>query len=107
MTLPHIICKNGERIISEIGNDTKIGYKYFLAGGVFDFSVKYRTCMGKPNGKIKVYLGENVACKIEIAPSEHWTEAKGTISAENGTYPLYIVYEGEGYIDIIDITFTK
>ena len=105
LTLPHIICKNEERFISEIENGTLIGYKYFSFDGVSDFLIKYRTCMGKPKGKICVFLDNILAGEIDIEPSESWCFGKAKISAPSGTYPLYLKYEGEGYIDIIEFSF--
>ena len=107
LTLPHIICKNEERFISEIGNGTLIGYKYFLAGGVCEFSIKYRTCMGEPKGKITVSLGENCRGTIEVSPSEGWVRGSVVLTQQKGTYPLYLTYEGEGLIDIISFEFNE
>lgn len=105
MILPHIICKNEERFISEIENGTLIGYKYFLVEDVSDFYIKYRTCIGAPRGEIKVILGKETVGEIKIIPSEEWKIAKTKLKVENGTYPLYLVYEGNDYIDIIEIGF--
>ena len=105
MTLPHIICKNEERFISEVENGTLIGYKYFLAEDVSEFSIKYRSCIGAPRGKISVYLGDTLAGEIKIAHTEKWCVGSTKLSIANGTYPLYLKYEGEGYIDILNISF--
>lgn len=108
MTLPHIICKNGERFISEIESGTLIGYKYFSVGDVSEFCIKYRTCMGEPKGKISVYFGEMLGGEITIEPKADWCDcAKTKIFVPSGTYPLYLKYEGKGYIDILDITFIE
>ena len=103
--LPHIICKNEERFISEIENGTLIGYKYFLVEGVCEFSIKYRTCMGVPRGKISVFLGDTLAEKINIEPQNSWHTEKTKIDAPVGVYPLYLRYDGQGYIDLLEIGF--
>lgn len=105
MTLPHIICKNEERFISEIENGTLIGYKYFLVEDVSEFSIKYRTCMGNSMGKINVFFGDILAGEIKIDTVESWSVVATNISIPNGTYPVYVKYEGEGYIDIIEFGF--
>ena len=105
MTLPHIICKNEERFISEIENGTLIGYKYFLVEGVFDFSIKYRTCMGSPNGKMYVLFGDYCVGYIDIEPSKEWKTVSITVNHKTGTYPLYLRYQGEGHIDLLEIAF--
>ena len=107
MTLPHIICKNDERFISEIGNGTLIGYKYFLAGDVCEFSIKYRTCMGEPKGKISVCFGERCLGTITVSASESWVRGSVILPPKKGTYPLYLTYEGEGLIDIISFGFDE
>ena len=105
MVLPHIICKNDERFVSEIENGTLIGYKYFLVDGVSDFYIKYRTCKGAPCGEIKVVLGTDAVGKIKIEPCDSWKTSTTKLNAENGTYPLYLMYEGSDYIDIIEFGF--
>ena len=105
MTLPHIICKNEERFISEIENNTLIGYKYFLVEDVFDFYIKYRTCKGKASGKITVLLGDKVIGDIEITQSLTWKTVGIRLEVPKGSYPLYLKYNGQGYIDLIEIGF--
>ncbi len=105
MVLPHIICKNDERFVSEVENGTLIGYKYFLVDGVSDFYIKYRTCKGAPCGEIKVVLGTDTVGKIKIEPCDSWKTSTTKLNAKNGTYPLYLMYEGTDYIDIIEFGF--
>ena len=105
MTLPHIICKNEERFISEIENGTLIGYKYFFVEGVCEFSVKYRTCTGNPRGKISVCLGDILGGECAVEPSEGWTTASTVLNVPVGTYPLYLKYEGADCIDLIEFSF--
>lgn len=105
MTLPHIICKNGERIISEIENGTLIGYKYFSVEVVSEFYIKYRTCLGEPRGEISIFLGEILAGKINIEPQSVWHTKKIKIDVPMGVYPLYLRYEGTGLIDLIEFGF--
>ena len=105
MTLPHIICKNEERFISEIESGTLIGYKYFSVEDVCEFSIKYRTCMGAPRGKISVLLGDTLAGKINIEPQSSWHAEKIKIDVPVGVYPLYLWYEGQDHIDLLEIGF--
>jgi hypothetical protein len=103
--LPHIICKNDERFISEIEDGTLIGYKYFDFDGSTQISIKYRTCMGAPRGKILAFAGENLIGEIEITDTPAWKIVKSGKKEINGTYPLYLRYEGNGYIDIIEFSY--
>lgn len=43
-------------------------------------------------------FGEIVA-RIQIKPSDEWTEFKAPILVKAGKHPLYFTYEGEGYSD--------
>ena len=106
--LPHIICKNGERIISEIENGTKIGYKYFDFTGEADIFVSYRTCDLAPQGRLFVKNGLDCTAtgEIDITPSDNWQKSYTKINLK-GTYPLYFEYEGRGAIEILEFGFNK
>ena len=41
--------------------------------------------------------------KIENTPKWTWTDTE--VKVENGKYPIYFIYYGEGIIDIKDIRF--
>ncbi len=105
--VPHIVCKNGERIVAEIGNDTMLGYKYFEFDSKVSLSIKYRSGQINPTGKILVKLAEkgDTVAEIDIKPQNEWTIASTEIDVPNGTYPLYLVYEGEGLCEIIELCF--
>ena len=105
MTLPHIICKDDERFVSQVGNGTLIGYKYFFVGYVSDFYIRYRTMSKDIHGKINVLFGEKTVGVIEITEAQRWTVARTKISSQNGTFPLYLTYDGVGLLDIIEIGF--
>lgn len=102
MCLPHIISKNGERFICEIGDNTLIGYKYFQFLGRTRIGVKYRNCHTSPNGTLKIMCGDSLVGRIDIIPSESWRYAYCDIDI-NGNFPLYFIYEGNGLLDIIEL----
>lgn len=107
-TLPHIICKNGERFIAEIGDKTKIGYKYFDFTGKTEVFIKYRSGNLAPQGRIfvKNSLDGGILGELGIVNSKHWT--KGSLEIElKGKYPLYFEYEGTGEIELIEFGFEK
>ena len=104
---PHVVFKNGERIISEIGENTLIGYKYFSLNGNETMGIKYRTCDNKPNGKLYVKLAEkgDYVAKFDITDKESWTEIEAKLNVSSGVYPIYLEYKGEGLIDMLEIYF--
>ena len=106
--LPHIICKNNERIISEIDSNTKIGYKYFDFKGKARVFVTYRSCDLEPQGSLFIKNGLDfpALCEAEITPSEKWKNVYFEINL-NGVYPLYFEYKGKGYIEILEFGFEK
>lgn len=106
--LPHIICKNNERIISEISDNTKIGYKYFDFSGNTRVFVTYRDGEIKPQGKLflKIGLDSDAICVSELTNSEKWQKCYFNIKL-TGTYPLYFEYKGTGEIEIIEFGFEK
>ncbi len=105
--LPHIVCKNDERIISEVSNGTLIGYKYFDFDNVKKIGVIARSCDTEPNGELLVKLGidKEPIGKISITDNRAWTPLSTEISVPNGTYPVYFIYQGSGSIEIKDIFF--
>lgn len=107
MVLPHIVYKNGERIIAEIDNGTLIGYKYFEFDRDVTLSIRYRSGQNEPKGKILVKIAENgdTAAEIDIKAQENWTTATVELKGICGAYPLYFVYEGEGLCEIKEFFF--
>lgn len=106
--LPHIICKNGERIIAEIDNNTHIGFKYFRFNGPTKVGVNYRAGELPPSGEILIKLeeyGEPVA-RIPLSAPEAWEKAFTTLDVQSGTVaPIFFVYKGEGEIELKEIEF--
>ncbi len=102
--LPHIVCKNGERIISEFDNGSLVGYKYFAFEGKTTLGITIRNCDNTPSGSLLIkndICGEALAT-IKVESNLDWT----TLFTEfdlSGTHPLYIEYEGEGDIEILEI----
>ena len=103
--LPHVVCKNQERIISEFGNGSFAGYKYFEFTGKTKLGISIRSC-NNPCGKILIKndLDSDALAEIAITDYKEWT----TLFCEfelTGTYPLYIMYEGTGDIEIENFIF--
>lgn len=107
LRLPHIVLKAGERIISEIDNGTKIGYKYFAFNDDTRLGITLRSCDNTPSGVllIKTSLdGDATIASIDISDYKSWTTLYTSFKL-NGTYPLYFEYQGSGDIEIKEFTF--
>ena len=107
MRLPHVNNDGEDRFITEIEHDTLIGYKYFSFDNVKELGIQYRNADIEPRGEIEVRLDTDAEPigKIEISSTNEWTNAKISVSIENGTYPLYLTYKGDGAIQIKEIFF--
>ena len=104
--LPHIICKNDERFLSEIENGSLFGYKYFDFKGKTTIGVKYRSGDIVPNGTLKILTEEKGAPTSEIAinDSQSWKNAHTCVNI-SGKSALYFKYEGDGAIDVVEVFF--
>ncbi|MBO5374490.1 MAG: carbohydrate-binding protein, partial [Clostridia bacterium] len=107
MCLPHINNKGEDQIISEVGDGTFIGYKYFNFDDASKIGVEYCSGAQTPNGRLEIRLGmdEDAIAQIEISDTATWKKADTEVKIPNGTYPLYFYYVGEGLIDIKTIYF--
>ena len=101
--MPHITNEGENRFVSEIGNGTRIGYKYFAFEGETQVSV---TCRGTAEGVLILSNEEKELGRIQITPSENWNEA-GTVIQGSGAHALLLDFAGEGLMDIKDLIFTK
>ncbi len=93
-----------DRYIGEISDGTLIGFKYFSFENVKSISLTVR---GQGSGVIQVHTameGEPV-CTVPISPAENWTEFSSELSFHDGVFPVYLVFRGDGMIELKDIAF--
>ncbi|MBE6664575.1 MAG: carbohydrate-binding protein [Ruminococcaceae bacterium] len=104
---PHLTSKGEDYYATEVHTGTMMGFKYFDFDGVNKIGINYRSGERKPSGTvyIKTDLDGAPIGKIEISDIAEWTWVDTEVEAENGTYPVYFIYQGEGMIDIRDIRF--
>ena len=82
--------------VANVRDKTVIGYKYFSFRGGEQLSVRLR---GKAKGNIKIgqkcadFTSGSIPVSVD---SDEWKEA---------THPLYLMFEGDGYIDISALQF--
>lgn len=97
--MPYIGCKNGERCIYDICEDTVIGYKYF------DLSpAKALVLRVRGSGSFTVRAGRVVLGQITLPGGKGWQTVRLPFTAQ-GVHALYLTYSGEGCCDMDEICF--
>lgn len=93
------------QFVRHVGSGTTVGFKYFHAGTPRTLAFTVR---GQASGVLELLLddpeqGERIGTAA-VTPGESWhtTAADGVFS---GTHALYLVYRGEGTLDLRDIRF--
>lgn len=104
-TLPRIDESEGEVYVSDLVDNTQLGYKYLDFQDIQKIGTTYR---GAGEGVIEVRMQENGNSigTIPIQPSLHWTQASGKV-ALSGTHALYLRFRGKGRIDLKTVTFSE
>ena len=98
--VPCIIQKDGTQYITDIGNGTLIGFKYFDFTGATSLSLTVRGGAGK----FEVYTDETLQDEVLLLPSEKWHCVNAEINF-TGKAALYLKFTGEGKAELSDIIF--
>lgn len=101
--LPEQSPEEPTQYIANIQDGTKIGYKYFRLAGTQKLSVWAR---GNASGKLTLVLGEQ---KVSFADAKlqgnEWQKITFSFQEQEGVFPLYLIYNGEGKLDISRLSF--
>ncbi|MBQ3558818.1 MAG: family 43 glycosylhydrolase [Agathobacter sp.] len=100
------VSSDGEkRFVTNISDETLVGYKYFQFKDVSKIGIRYR---GNAKGNIFIYTEQNgkEAGKISIEASSDWTTSETTCNISNGVSALFFVYKGKGKIDLQEFTIS-
>ena len=83
-----------------------IGYKYFKFNDVKKIGITLRSNEKTTSGEISIKLadGEPIG-KFSVDGVFDWTTFTANVCVDNGEYPLYFVYEGEGELEARSISF--
>lgn len=105
--LPNIVNEGEDRFITEIEENTMIGFKYFKFDGVSKIGIEHRDYDITPDGYFEIKLAENgeEIARIDISSNKKWTKSYTSLDIPDGTYPVYFVYHGKGSIDVKEIYF--
>lgn len=101
---PNVNNDKDNRFIGEITNNTLIGFKYFL----FDHNKKLKlTYRGLANGYVSISndLPDKFIKKVKINPESDFKTIEIDIDFNSGVKPLYLYFEIDGLLDLLDICF--
>lgn len=104
--IPHVTHQEDVQFITEIGNRTVIGYKYFDLTKTRKLSVNVR---GQADGTLAVRTKWDGAALAEMAihSSDDWQEITTILPELNGVKPLYFMFTGKGMLDMRSFTLEK
>jgi len=93
--------------IANITSGTRIGFKYFaFDGGLRSISLRLR---GRADGTISLraddFAGEVIGEGKIFLDSDQWTDVVIPSGGIEGTHGLFIVYTGDGYLDLDSFAF--
>ena len=100
---PLVMSSGNQRFIGNIGNHTTIGYKYFLLDGPTKLTLSIR---GSFKGKAEVctaFDGKPLAA-VSLEPSADWNRITTQFAVSQGTYPIYLRFQGKGKAELIELT---
>lgn len=101
--IPYITHEDGERLIADITDGTRIGYKYFC----FDADVTLELVVrGESQGKFLVFADEECVGEIVKDAPGAWS-AIGIPLKVKGVKALYLQYEGSGLVQLKEIKFIR
>lgn len=101
--MPAITHEGEEHFLTNIEDGVLIGYKHFAFAGKTALSITLR---GDASGVIHIFLDDVEKSAAHVTPDSRWHSALAHVDA-SGAHALYLKYEGEGSLDIRDITFAK
>lgn len=105
--IPYITHEEDIHYITNIKEETLIGYKYFAFEGDYVLRIKTR---GSGSGEFLISIQEDceqeILGKIEVGASTTWKENSTEVEIK-GIHPCYFKYRGEGSKDLLSVTFTK
>ncbi|MEQ7807738.1 family 43 glycosylhydrolase [Priestia aryabhattai] len=89
---------NPNQYIANLKDGAIVGFKYFKINDVSTISIKLRGT-GRGTMFVSTSIGGEKISGIPISTSENWSFYKNVIQINNGIFPLYFTYEGEGEVD--------
>ena len=110
-SFPNVNNDENDRFISEICDNTLIGYRYFEFDKTGKISLVARAYDNdSPKGRIDVSVTDSadrttVLGSIDICAGREWKNFNCEFGEVSGVYTLHFIYHGIGRIDIKNIVF--
>lgn len=101
---PCVTSSGDERYVTNIADNTVIGYKYFDFTGKASVSVTYRGAGGALSVRTE---WDNPLAELMLAPSEQWNKSSTVTFTASGKKPLYFKYRGKGTIELLEFSFEE
>ena len=101
---PCITSSEGERYLTNITDQTLIGYKAFSFGSTVKVRVKHRGSAGSL--AVMTEPGKLLAA-IPLAKAIAWTESPAVHFSAHGEKPLYFQYYGKGKLELLEFTMEE
>lgn len=103
-----MVQKQNVQFLTDIHDHTVLGYKYFECTGVCGIALELR---GRFSGTVRVAVDESgKECFDEDTLSvktENWKIEILHASIPDGIYPLFLLFEGEGTLDMKSLSFVN
>ena len=99
---PYMTSVEGERYITNIKNDTLIGYKYIALKDTKRIGITYRS-NNKGMLEIKSGMDGETVAVMKLEPSTFWKTEISNVSFSENDRELYLLFRGEGCVDFITL----
>ena len=97
---PYMTSVDGQRFITNIKQDTLIGYKYIQLKETGHICLVYRGT-GEGNFEVRTKRDGEGKAIIRLTPSPFWTTAMVETDFSDEDLELYLVYRGEGSQELL------
>lgn len=107
-TQTRMVQRQNVQFLTDIHDHTILGYKYFICKNVSGIALELR---GKFAGTIRVAAdedGKDIIVEKEVSvTTEDWSMVALHGSVKDGTYPMFLLFSGEGSLDMKTLFFVK
>ena len=103
---PYMTAVEGERYITNIKNDTLIGYKYIALKDTKKIGITYRSDK-KGVFEIRSGMDKEAIAVMELEPTTFWKTEITNVSFSESDRELYLLFQGEGSADFITLNLLE
>lgn len=103
--VPFITRKGEETYVTNIGNKSVLGYKYFFLNNNSQMNLKIR---GAGSGKLIMSFNEkfsHIEAEMEILATNDWTDYSLRFGQVKSIEPIFLQFIGKGTIEFLEFSF--